>query len=373
MSRKSNGEGTYRKLKSGSWNVQAMDGYTAEGKVKFVSFTAPTKGEARQLLQNYFSGVSMEVKNVEAKMLFSDWADAWYKDYASQVAASTYAGYKYTLNILKNYFKDMSLDELLPITINAFFDFLVEKCYSHSTISKCRAMLIQIFDAAEANMLMGFNPARKAKNIKTGENEESHKDAFTDEEVEMILKYHKDDLMGNSICFLLGTGVRVQELLALTPMCIAADGSTVKVDNAIKMVNGIPVLGTTKSKKSKRIVPISESYRQYALYLRNRGGQAFIWSSNRPDLLYSVGTFRKKYYRALSEIAGVRKLSPHCCRHTYVTELQAKSVPMETIAKLVGHSNIGVTDNYLHISMDTLMGAVSSLDSTGNPSHSSVN
>ena len=361
MSKKSNGEGTYRKLKSGSWNVQAMDGYTTEGKINYISFTAPTKGEARQLLQNYFTGKATGSKSVEATMPFGDWADTWYKDYESQVAASTYAGYLYTLNILKNYFKDVPLDKVLPININRFFDCLVEKDYSHSSISKCRAMLIQIFDAAEANMLIGFNPARKAKAVKSGD-EERKKDAFTDEEVDRILNHHKDDLMGNSICFLVGTGARVQELLALRPESIAEDGSAVSIEHAVKMVNGIPILGSTKNKGSKRVVPVPEDYRQYALYLRNHGGKIFIWCSNRADFLYSVGTFRKQFYRALREIGGVRLLSPHCCRHTYVTRLDARDVPLDRIARLVGHSNVSTTMIYDHTRLETLAETVKVLN-----------
>lgn len=80
------------------------------------------------------------------------------------------------------------------------------------------------------------------------------------------------------------------------------------------------------------------------------------------DPYYSVGSFRRCFYTALKEVGGVRLLSPHCCRHTYVTQLQAKGVPLETIAALVGHSSIDTTMGYTHISMDTLMGAVSSLN-----------
>ena len=63
-------------------------------------------------------------------------------------------------------------------------------------------------------------------------------------------------------------------------------------------------------------------------------------------------------YAELDKLPTVRRLSPHCCRHTYVTNLQRKGVPMETIAALVGHSDIETTDYYLHISQHTLREAV---------------
>ena len=128
------------------------------------------------------------------------------------------------------------------------------------------------------------------------------------------------------------------------------------------MVDGHPMLGPPKSKRSKRIIPVPEIYRLYAKTIREEGGQAFIWTSTRDSLLYSVGTFRKLFYRELEKIQGVRKLSPHCCRHTYVTMLQANGVPMETIAALTGHSDIKTTEGYLHQSADTLVKAVEVLN-----------
>ena len=68
------------------------------------------------------------------------------------------------------------------------------------------------------------------------------------------------------------------------------------------------------------------------------------------------------YYKTLETVPGVRKLTPHCCRHTYITRLQAKGVPMEFIARLAGHSDIMTTDGYAHTSLTTLAEAVSALD-----------
>ena len=79
-------------------------------------------------------------------------------------------------------------------------------------------------------------------------------------------------------------------------------------------------------------------------------------------MLYSVGTFRNRFYKEIEKIPDVRKLSPHCCRHTYVTMLQAEGVPMETIAALTGHSDIKTTAGYLHQSADTLAKAVEVLN-----------
>ena len=65
---------------------------------------------------------------------------------------------------------------------------------------------------------------------------------------------------------------------------------------------------------------------------------------------------------ALEKVPGVRRLSPHSCRHTYVSALERCHVPMEMIARLTGHSDIRTTDRYLHIDDRTLQDAVAMLD-----------
>lgn len=244
-------------------------------------------------------------------------------------------------------------------------NWLEEKGYSFSKISKCRAMLIQIFDAAEAEDLIEKNYARRAfhNSKRSARQQKTHeKDAFNEEEVQLLMSCLPDDLMGNGIRLILVTGLRLQELLALTPRDIAEDGSSVTVEKAVKMVDGVPILGSPKSDTSHRTVPIPPKYRQIAIWMRENAGQAFLWCAPKRDsLLYDTGTVRRRYYRTIERVPGVRRLLPHCCRHTYVTLLQSRGVPMETIARLTGHTDIKTTNRYLYIGEDTLPHSVNTL------------
>ena len=360
--KRSNGEGNVRKTKNGSWRGEIMDGCTSDGKKNIVRFTAETRAEVLDKIRAYRTNMDSGVR-IDRKMHFASWADAWYEDYKSEVQPSTYSGYQYTLNVLKKEFGEQALADILPIHINRFLDKLTVGGYSLSMIRKCRAMLIQIFDAAVANDFISKNPGRLAKATRYSfSQEDSRKDAFTDKEFSLLMKHLPDSVMGNSLRAMLGTGIRVQELLALRPCDITADGSVIRGSAAVKMVNGRPLLGPPKSKRSKRNIPVPEDFRIYVRSLRENGGQAFIWTSTRDNLLYSVGTFRNCFYKEIEKIPGVRKLSPHCCRHTYVTRLQARGVSMETIAALTGHSDIKTTEGCLHQSVETLAKAVEALN-----------
>lgn len=360
------GEGSVKKLQNGQWRGQIMDGYTDEGKRNIVSFSAATKAEILQKMRQYW----IEKENnlhIDRKILFKDWAEEWYADLKGQIQDSTYSGYQYTLNILKDYFGKKKLVDIIPLDINKFYRKVEEK-YSSSYLRKFRAMLIQIFDFADDNGIISRNPARHSKVIKDSQpnqkpQKKKKKDAFNEEEIRILLEKLPDNMLGNSIRLLLGTGMRSQELLALTKEDIADDGSTITINKAVKTVDGKSKLGPPKSELSERIIPVPDEYRSYALYIRKHEAQPFLWTLSYKNPLCGVETFRRKYKKEIKKIDGVRVLTPHCCRHTYITRLQAKGVPMETISRLAGHSNTDTTDGYLHVSLDTLAQAAAKLNS----------
>lgn len=363
MRRRSNGEGSFQKLPSGNWRVQIMDGHKPNGKKNILTFTAPTKGEVQQKVRQYFAAKETGQYAQTRKTPFNQWADTWYTGYRDQVQPSTYANYQYTLKLLKAHFGSRPIQDIQLIHIDSFLSGLGKTGYSVSLITKCKAMLIQLFAYAEDNNLIPKNPALRARVAKDCDLEApGRKDAFTMEEEAALMAELPDDLLGNSIRTLLVTGLRVQELLALTPDDIAEDGSSVRVNKAIKMVDGVPVLGPPKSKTSNRVIPVPTDYRGIVQKLRSQGGKAFLWSSTRPDLLFNVKRFRQLYYRALDQLPDVRRLSPHCCRHTYVTRLEASGVPLQLIARLAGHSSTGTTVGYTHTDLNTLSQAVSALN-----------
>ena len=273
--RRSNGEGSFRKLPSGSWSGQIMLGYTSDGKRRIKTFTAPTKSEVQQKLRQYVDEHGRE-KDAVPVVTFSAWADIWYADHRTQVEESTYWSYSFTLNTLKKHFRDCPIDEIRQLDINRFIDTLVEKGRSKSTIGKCKSMLVQIFAAAEDNDLITRNPAIRAKTVKADKRRVSKQGAFSPSEIELLKRYLPDDLLGNSIITLIGSGMRVQELLALTRNDITPDGSIITVSKAVKMAYREPKLGSTKSVKGNRMIPIAKEYQPYVRYLREHGGSRYI-------------------------------------------------------------------------------------------------
>ena len=55
------------------------------------------------------------------------------------------------------------------------------------------------------------------------------------------------------------------------------------------------------------------------------------------------------FRKSLEEAGDVRLLTPHSCRHTYVSQMQALGVDIQTIQSIVGHADTEMTEHYLHV------------------------
>lgn len=249
------------------------------------------------------------------------------------------------------------LADIKPYDVEVFLKTLRKDGRSDSCITQCRGMLYQIFHKAEANDLVRKNPVRFADKMRS-RGPVKRKEAFTAEEVKLLMENLPEDRIGLSIRLLLGTGMRSQELLALEPRHIEEDGSVIHIQQAINMVKGTATVGQPKSRDSYRDVPVPPNLRWCAVRLRNTD-RTFIWEVGKKDQPCNPSYFRDKFKAAISEIEGVRVLTPHSCRHTYVSQLQALGVDLPTIQSIVGHADIDMTQHYLHVQDSIRQQAVS--------------
>lgn len=50
----------------------------------------------------------------------------------------------------------------------------------------------------------------------------------------------------------------------------------------------------------------------------------------------------------IAKIEGVRQLTPHSCRHAYISQMQVPGVDLSSIQSIVGHADVDMTQSYLH-------------------------
>ena len=356
MAKRSNGEGMIRQRADGRWESRVMIGYKDNGKPDYKSVYGKTKKEAREKLKVFLDERASGI-DTSHNYNFSNWADIWFEHHQDNITATTQENYRYTLRILKDYFGVRPLADIKAFDIEVFLKALRKEERSDSCIAQCRGMLYQIFHKAEANDLVRKNPVRFADKMRSRE-PTKRKEAFTAEEVKLLMEKLPKDRIGISIRLLLGTGMRSQELLALEPRHIAEDGSLIQIRQAVNMVKGTATVGQPKSRDSYRDVPIPPNLRWCAIQLRTTN-RTFVWEAGKKDQPCNPSYFRDKFKAAIGEIEGVRVLTPHSCRHTYVSQLQALGVDLPTIQSIVGHADIDMTQHYLHVQDSIRQKAVS--------------
>ena len=322
-----------------------MDGYKPDGRRCLKSFYGRTKTEAQKKKNEYLRAKEMGLL-VDAEYLFPEWADMWYENHKDNVKPTTQENYKYTLRILKDGFARRKLKDVKAYDIEQFLKKLKRDGRSDSCLAQCRGMLYQIFNKAEANDLITKNPVRFAERMRKGP--KKRKEPFTAEEVQLLMNKLPQNRIGWSIRLMLATGMRTQELLALEPHHITEDGARITIEQAVVMEKGTAVIGTPKSFDSYRVIPVPVNIRYCARFL-SMVNTKFIWEAGKEDMPCNPSYFRKQFREALEQIEGVRVLTPHCCRHTYVSQMQALGVDLATIQSIVGHADVDMTMHYLHV------------------------
>ena len=272
--------------------------YQKDGSPRFKTFYGKTQKEVKLKLKEYQDALISGVQ-LDTILYFEDWADTWFEGHRDNIAPTTQESYKYCLKMLKEGFYHRPLTVIRPIDIENFLKGMRRDGRSDSYISKARGMLYQIFQKAEANDLVRRNPVRLAEKMRTS-GTAKRKEAFTTAEVAHLMKVLPDDRMGLSIRLLLGTGMRMQELLALEPQFIEEDGSVIHIRQAVKVVKGTVSIGSPKSKDSIRDIPVPLNVRPCAIKLRDTTDQ-FIWESPKTGLPCNPTHFRDVFRKSLEE------------------------------------------------------------------------
>lgn len=216
---------------------------------------------------------------------------------------------------------------------------------SDVTINHKRLVLSSVFSYLHKNDKIAKNPMYKVDPIKC---RSQLKKPLNDIEIELILMACDDlkPLARNRavamIYFMLDTGVRVSELCSL------------KVgDIDMEHRNGI-VLG--KGNKERWIYFSEKTLVRLKRYLADRDGGDGPETPLFCGLKKPYGPMHKSgieyLLKDIGKNCGVTRFHPHLLRATFATNLSKKGVPIDVIAKLLGHANLNTITRYVLVTDD---------------------
>lgn len=277
--------------------------------------------------------------------------------YRNYVKSSTIAGTKITkLNSvqIQNYYNDLSKDKSYSqiSTLNKVLKVFFNWCYKDGYIIKnpCSNLTLK------GNKTDIIN--NKIKEVKI----------LSIKEINTIKNYIKGTDFELLFLLDLGTGLRLGELLALDWEHINLKEKELKVDKSAKEVyiydnfdkkHIETIIQTPKTRHSIRTVPIPSSLIDTLNKKENKEGYLFL---DKQGNLLKGKNVSSEWTKILKK-CNIPHKKFHSIRHTFGSILLQKGVDIETVAELMGHTAISITQMYMHSETKIKSNSVNKLNS----------
>ena len=335
---------------------------------------ANTLTEARAIRDDILYEIRNKKLKPNSNISFYDFSKLWIKDYVEvNVKPSTASGYKCNLNAyILPVFKDYRLNEIKSYHLERFYNDLknrtthlldsngMRKKLSSTTIQKVHRQLSLMFNTAIKWDFLDINPCTKVMKPPTQASPEM--DFYSEKEINEILDCLENEGLSfkTAIYMLIFGGFRRGELLGLHWEDVNFETRMISVKrNLINIRHRGVIEDTTKTLKSVREVLMPKKvFDLLSLYKMEQENNKRLLKDNWKDSPYvfksEFGGFinperlTDKWNRFLKKYK-LRKLRLHDLRHTSATFLISKGIPIATVSKRLGHSNIYTTLNiYTH-------------------------
>ena len=280
---------------------------------------------------------------------------------------STSKHYLSDLSIFRDFVGDKSPREITPKVIDQFVQAQAQKGLQPSTLNRRLATLVSFFDflITEAEDEQWLNPVHwKRHGSKRGQ--PLPRD-LSEQTVEQLLSVIADKRDLALFSLMLKAGLRVGEVVQLH-----------LADLYEPDAQGLSRLRVCGKGDKERVVWLTAEARQplqHWLQVRPTSQcQKLFLNQHRHSLSVSGVQYRLKAY---CQQAGVQ-LSCHQLRHTFARRLVEQALPVESLAKLLGHSNLQTTQLYIagadpslrHQFLQAMQVPLVQLSPTPQPTHS---
>ena len=202
---------------------------------------------------------------------------------------------------------------------------------------------------------------KKLKNKKAKE-----KSILSHDDYRIIINNCDAERLRNFIIIAYNTGMRKSEIAGISEQDIDFEMNILHVNKQVVRIAGKSIVQTPKNGES-RVVPINEECKHALLSQLNmlkeisclKSGEfkdlIFFGKTNINSAYTSMSTEFKNLLKRLVSEEKLDKdidISLHSLRHTYITNCVESGMNQKAIEKIVGHSDVKMTNHYTHISND---------------------
>ena len=327
--------------KTGKWLIQYR--YTDwQGKRrKSTKRGFATKREAEEWLRNF-----LITQNADFDMKFEEFWKMYCADMETRLREHTMRTKKYIVELkILPYFGKKRVNDITAADIRHWQNELIKKGYSPTYLKTINNQLSAIFNYAVRYYDLKSNPCAKAGSM--GKSKAEEMDFWTGEEFRKFI----DSVMNKRLSYmafmtLYWTGMRLGELLALTPKDVDLEKRTISITKSYQRLGRKDVITSPKTPKSKRVITIPEF-----LAADIKDYMDSLYDLREDDRLFPI----TKYYlehemqRGIKE-SGVKRIRLHDLRHSHASLLIELGFSPLEIANRLGHEKVETTLNtYAHL------------------------
>jgi site-specific recombinase XerD len=324
-----------RKYKSGKfvWAITYYDG--PNQKLKTIGATDKRTAEkAFAKFTNTLLNSKFGIAEVE-KITMSAFKERYFRSINLEKSENTISREKRILRQFIDFTGNVHLDQISTEHVIEFRLKRHSDGLNATTINIEFRHLKAVFNWAVRSNLIESSPFNGIKQIKTIESELPK--YFSINEIEDIRKGFYGNKYQHLVDFYLLTGCRLNEALNLK----WEDISNVEKTVIFKSTN-------TKSGKN-RIIPFEKDKPLEELLERiPRKSDIYVFPSNEGDRKLQAENVSRRISNMLTKL-GFNWASCHTFRHTYISHLVLKGVPLNVVKEIVGHSSIQTTLRYAHL------------------------
>lgn len=297
-----------------------------EGKRRY--FYADTqKHVSEKIIQFIREGGGERKKKNATQETLASYAEKWMNLYkVPNLKASTIESIRHSLKPALEQFGDRTMRSIKSDELQGFL--LGMKAERMRDL--CKTYLSQIFKKAHAQDIIRKNPF---DTIEIKAHKQKHRLALTSEQQGKFLQYVRGNKYEQVLVFMLQTGARVGEALALEKSDLR--NGSVSISKNVVFVQGKRIVqDSPKTAAGCRTIPLS-----FTLECKLRdlpGDVLFPFTYNAIRLALS----------RISDALGF-DVTAHTLRHTFATRLEEQGIPPKVRQYLLGHSSVKMTlDTY---------------------------
>jgi len=359
------------------------DPYTEKYRTVSVTLLSDSR-QAHNKAQRYLNeeiSKRLSIK-IEGSDTFKNVLEEWLEKYKHTVKETTYWRNAWNVKLIRRFLKDDIIVKNIdtPLIQQGLDKLYYEDNYSLSTVKNCKSLIRIILEYARSNNLIDYNPVNDVnihqKVMKYEELEKIESKYLEKDELKKILfiqrNLFKSKRFADLAEFMALTGVRFGEAIALDYSCL--NGNILSIDGTLDYTTkGTPELHKTLPKTTAAIRKVELNQRavdilNYCKLENNLNtskrftDKGFFFSSLLGNPI-AICNFNDSLKRAAKH-AGVNKnLSSHILRHTHISMLAEKRIPIKAIMERVGHTDAEITTKiYTHVTEEMKRDIIEALE-----------